>query len=494
MAMTVRWNETQTWDTWAHLSHSVMCKESNEDDTKETLQNIQTKGTHESSVGVLVRVHMLHVCVHVKHVVVLVALYAFVSSFQSSSMFPKNWLLPVLEFLVIVHTAKTGLLRCCLLHTPLVTVDRRQQVNDLSATKKKIVKAIRLRFYPKICRPRVAPFYHKSLHASSFMDFLWILRKTTRIHSIATKWRKNSMTVAVAGTSSMAWAWVVVLQILGVNGLVWTTLGFKSERFLNGPPVFPDLLREIPPILCVMKIFCVWHSTGEILFCKIVSFKTNIFISIMFKHTFAKIRISKETIMDPFDEMSLDASLFQIMDQMIFFLFWSFPISVAMRSSLLVFTEQGSSASQMTAAKIMDIISRLPGCAGQATDAVSVCNPGKHGRCSTNHWKSPNRNVPEIWTLLPKIQMAKIMVQYGRRSRSSWTESVRSSFSRTDMREAIGESSLGTQFVKSSKLGVNWEKGLFLSVHVDDIKTGREETEHKSDVEHSQWKTLNWEN
>ena len=32
------------------------------------------KGTHESSVGVLVRVHMLHVCVHVKHVVVLVAL------------------------------------------------------------------------------------------------------------------------------------------------------------------------------------------------------------------------------------------------------------------------------------------------------------------------------------------------------------------------------------------------------------------------------------
>ena len=30
--------------------------------------------------------------------------------------------------------------------------------------------------------------------------------------------------------------------------------------------------------------------------------------------------------------------------------------------SYAVFTEQGSSASQMTAAKIMDIISRLPGC------------------------------------------------------------------------------------------------------------------------------------
>ena len=40
--------------------------------------------------------------------------------------------------------------------------------------------------------------------------------------------------------------------------------------------------------------------------------------------------------------------------------------------SYAVFTEQGSSASQVTAAKIMDIISRLPGCAGQAADAVSA--------------------------------------------------------------------------------------------------------------------------
>ena len=40
--------------------------------------------------------------------------------------------------------------------------------------------------------------------------------------------------------------------------------------------------------------------------------------------------------------------------------------------SYAVFTEQGSSASQMTAAKIMDIISRLLGCDGQAADAVSA--------------------------------------------------------------------------------------------------------------------------
>ena len=40
--------------------------------------------------------------------------------------------------------------------------------------------------------------------------------------------------------------------------------------------------------------------------------------------------------------------------------------------SYAVFTEQGSSASQMTAAQVMDIISRLPGCAGRAADAVSA--------------------------------------------------------------------------------------------------------------------------
>ena len=40
--------------------------------------------------------------------------------------------------------------------------------------------------------------------------------------------------------------------------------------------------------------------------------------------------------------------------------------------SYAVFTEQGPSASRMTAAKVMDIISRLPGCDGQAADAVSA--------------------------------------------------------------------------------------------------------------------------
>ena len=34
--------------------------------------------------------------------------------------------------------------------------------------------------------------------------------------------------------------------------------------------------------------------------------------------------------------------------------------------SYAVFTEQGSPASQMTTAKVMDVVARLPGCAGQS--------------------------------------------------------------------------------------------------------------------------------
>ena len=40
--------------------------------------------------------------------------------------------------------------------------------------------------------------------------------------------------------------------------------------------------------------------------------------------------------------------------------------------SYAVFTEQGSSAPQMTAAKVMDVRARLPGGAGQAADAASA--------------------------------------------------------------------------------------------------------------------------
>ena len=42
-----------------------------------------------------------------------------------------------------------------------------------------------------------------------------------------------------------------------------------------------------------------------------------------------------------------------------------------------IITEHGSSASQMTAAKVMDVIARLPDCDGQAADAISAKNQVK---------------------------------------------------------------------------------------------------------------------
>ena len=66
-----------------------------------------------------------------------------------------------------------------------------------------------------------------------------------------------------------------------------------------------------------------------------------------------------------------------------------------------VFTEQGSSASQMTAAKVMDIISRLPGCAGQAADAVSSYTQVKT-EDAPKLLKIPKSECPDIWTRPPR--------------------------------------------------------------------------------------------
>ena len=44
--------------------------------------------------------------------------------------------------------------------------------------------------------------------------------------------------------------------------------------------------------------------------------------------------------------------------------------------------EQGSSASQTTAAKVMDVIARLPDCERQAADASTCLYAGQNGRCS----------------------------------------------------------------------------------------------------------------
>ena len=83
-----------------------------------------------------------------------------------------------------------------------------------------------------------------------------------------------------------------------------------------------------------------------------------------------------------------------------------------------VLIEQGSSASQITAAKIMDIISRLPGCDGQAADAVSAYSQVKM-EDADKLLQIPKSECPDFLDSSTTTQMAKIMVQYGRPSRFS---------------------------------------------------------------------------
>ena len=74
--------------------------------------------------------------------------------------------------------------------------------------------------------------------------------------------------------------------------------------------------------------------------------------------------------------------------------------------SYAIFTEQGPSASQMTAAKIIDFVSRLPGRAGQAADAVSANTHVKMEDAPTL-FKIPKSECPDIWIRLPRHKLSK---------------------------------------------------------------------------------------
>ena len=124
-----------------------------------------------------------------------------------------------------------------------------------------------------------------------------------------------------------------------------------------------------------------------------------------------------------------------------------------------LFTEQCSSASQFTAAKVMDVLVRLPGCAGQAADAISAYT----------HFKM--EDAPKLLNF-PKSECPDILV---RLPRHTWPKS----WSNIEGPAVLSK----RQFVEVLLLGLGWEKvpnweclfvhrkqGLFLSVYVEDIK------------------------
>ena len=117
--------------------------------------------------------------------------------------------------------------------------------------------------------------------------------------------------------------------------------------------------------------------------------------------------------------------------------------------SYALLTEQGSSASQMTAAKVMDIISWLPGCGGQAADAVSAYTQVKMDKWPKS-WSSiegpvvlleRNLHGHPLAGLLWEKAIWKILLKHGWEKIPNW-----------------------------ECLSVDREKGLLLSVYVDDKK------------------------
>ena len=100
--------------------------------------------------------------------------------------------------------------------------------------------------------------------------------------------------------------------------------------------------------------------------------------------------------------------------------------------SYAVFTEQVSSASQMTAAKVMVIIARLPNCTGQAAYAVSAHTQVPNGwRAQTA--KKRKSECPDIGIRLPPTQVAKLMDKH-RRSRGSSGTKLKRQFEKVLLR------------------------------------------------------------
>ena len=73
-----------------------------------------------------------------------------------------------------------------------------------------------------------------------------------------------------------------------------------------------------------------------------------------------------------------------------------------------VFTEQDSSPSQMTAAKVVDVIARLHDCDGQVADAKSAYTQVKI-EDAQKLLQIPKSECPYVWIRLPKTQMAEVM-------------------------------------------------------------------------------------
>ena len=114
--------------------------------------------------------------------------------------------------------------------------------------------------------------------------------------------------------------------------------------------------------------------------------------------------------------------------------------------------------------------------------------PGQKGRCTIIVQKSEVR-MPRCLDTSTKTQMAKIMVQNGRSSRSSWTKPVRSSSGRTIMGKAILrklnlKNTVGKKFRIGNAFSLTERKD-FSYLCMWTKKIDRKETEHWPNVENT---------
>ena len=179
-----------------------------------------------------------------------------------------------------IQNAKTGLLRCSL-YTPRRLQQTAVICKRCNCNKKRTIKTNSWKLFVRGFIQRlnktgftVLPYRFACILIYRHSQLLWTLPRTTPLPPTG---RKNSMIDASADTSWMEWVWIVVLPILGVDGLMYTTLRWSHNDF----------------------------------------------------------SISRKKRSSIPSKMLLDASVFQIMDQIIFFLFRSFPKTGTMKSYLL---------------------------------------------------------------------------------------------------------------------------------------------------------------
>ena len=149
-----------------------------------------------------------------------------------------------------------------------------------------------------------------------------------------------------------------------------------------------------------------------------------------------------------------------------------------------MFTEQGSSASQTTAAKMMDVIARLPGCDGQAADAISDFSQVQLEN-ALRLLKIPKERMSTCLDTSSTTQKTKIMGKHWRSHVTSWTKLTWSPISCCHGRDNSKKLYL---FLDGRKYRIGnvcsfIEYRSFLSIRVDDIKNVWKEAEYGSHVE-----------